>query len=136
MMIFQFFCIFYLFMLKVTSSDDFSYQNKILQYIRNKNMNKNANVAAVIRLTRATKKAQRKKTLYLEGLQWKWDVLELQTSINSRLIYNEIVNIECDFRLVWNTKKYCGRNMGTNFRLKTFFCITAAAPLLLSSLPD
>ena len=49
-------------------------------------MNKNANVAAVIRLTRATKKAQRKKTLYLEGLQWKWDVLELQTSINSRLI--------------------------------------------------
>ena len=30
-------------------------------------MNKNANVAAVVRLTRATTKAQRKKTLYLEG---------------------------------------------------------------------
>ena len=56
-------------------------------------MNKNANVAAVIRLTRATKKAQRKKTLYLEGLQWKWDVLELQTSINSRLIYNHENNV-------------------------------------------
>ena len=57
-------------MLKFISSENFSfqsYQNKKSIVHKNKTTNKNANVAAVIRLTRANTKAQRKR-LYLEGL--------------------------------------------------------------------
>ena len=61
-----------LFMLKVISSENFSfqsYQNKNLQYIKGfDTMNKNTNSADVRRLTRATAKAQRKRHSLLKSL--------------------------------------------------------------------
>ena len=79
MITFQFFFgIFYLFMLKLTSSEKFSfqsYQNKNLVH-KNKTTNNNANVAAVIRLTRANTKAKRKR-LFLEGLYHTVHIIEI-----------------------------------------------------------